>query len=95
MKTIFEEEKEREWNELNESSIKLRSRDIYDGIDDSEEMTLLDDNDNKILDALFYLPEDKAYIVLNRVHFGKLYQKNEKEALRKLISYLTYPENLK
>ncbi len=96
MKAIFEEEQEREWNKLNRNSVKLRSMDL-DEIDKMQGIVFFDDNNKRISDAEIYLPQDKAYIVINRVHFGevgKAFDEDKKEILKRMISYFLYPGNL-
>lgn len=97
MKAVFEGEQEREWNKLNGNSVKLRNMDI-DEIDNMQIITFSDDSGKKISDAEIYLPPNKAYIVINRVHFGeagKVFDGDKKETLKRMINYLLYPGNLK
>lgn len=98
MKAVFEGEQEREWNKLNGNSVKLRNMDI-DEIDNMQIITFSDDSGKKISDAEIYLPPNKAYIVIKRVHFGEAGEAvsdgDKKGTLKKMINYLLYPGNLK
>lgn len=70
MKVVFEGEQEREWNKLNVNSVKFRTGDL-DEIEKMQGIIFYDDNGKKISDAEIYLPQEKAYIIINRVHFGE------------------------
>lgn len=94
MNLIFTENKKRNWNTLNENSIQLKYTDI-DRIEDFEDVIFLDDDNNKILDTSLYLPENKAYTIFNRVHFGELYKNNKKDAMKQFLNYLFFPNHLK
>ncbi len=97
MKAVFEEEQTREWNKLNANSVKFRSNDLEE-LDDMQGIIFFDDNDRKISDAEIYLPPNKAYIVINRVHFGeagKVFTGDKKEVLKRMINFFLYPGNLK
>lgn len=97
MKAVFEEKQEREWNKLNGNSVKFRTNDLEE-IDKMQDITFFDDNDKRISDAEIYLPPNKAYIVINRVHFGevgKVFTGDKKDTLKRMVSYLLYPGNLK
>ncbi len=90
---IFEKHKERSLNVLNNDSVKL-SFNYIDKIDNFEDFTLLDENGEKILDTSILLPQNKAYIVFCRVHFGNLYENNIKIAISKLLQYLLHENDL-
>lgn len=94
MKIVFGTERKRELNILNEDSVKLSLKHL-DDLDSFEYMTFFDDNDNKILDTSLLLPENKAYMIFNSVHFGPLYKNDKKNAMKQFINYLLYPNNLK
>lgn len=97
MRAVFEEDQERAYNKLNKNSVKFRMRDFGE-YDRMQTLVFFDDNDKRMSDAEIYLPQDKAYIVLNRIHFGepgKVFEGSEKEALKRMTSYLFYPSNLK
>ena len=83
---------DRQFNTLNEKSLVLRYTDI-DNIEKYEDIEFFDKDDNKVLDVSLYFPSDKAYIILNRVHFGKLYIDNQKYIMKQFIKYLLSPNN--
>ncbi|MCM1053052.1 MAG: hypothetical protein NC483_03675 [Ruminococcus sp.] len=93
MTVTFEEDKKREFNKFNKKSVKLRYGDL-EKIEEFEKATFCDSQGNILLDAEFYCPLDKAYIVLNRVHFGDYYRENKRFALEQLIGYLLCSCNL-
>lgn len=97
MKVVFEGEQEREWNKLNVNSVKFRTGDL-DEIEKMQGIIFYDDNGKKISDAEIYLPQEKAYIIINRVHFGeagKVFSGDKKDILKRMITYLLYPGNLR
>jgi len=97
MKVLFENEQEKEWNKLNKNSVKFRLSDL-EQIEKMENVTFLDENDKKISDAEIYLPPSKAYIIINRVHFGeagRVFDGDKEAILKRMISYFLYPKNLK
>ena len=79
-------------NNWNKMSVNFRYSDL-DKIEDMKVVTLFDDENRKIVDAEFYTPQNKAYIVLNRVHFGENYQDNKVDALNKLFAFLFFSAN--
>ena len=79
-------------NNWNKMSVNFRYSDL-DKIEDMKVVTLFDDENKKIVDAEFYTPQNKAYIVLNRVHFGENYQDNKVDALNKLFACLFFSAN--
>lgn len=94
LKMVCEDEKVRQFNTLNEKSLVLNYND-FNNIDNFKDIAFFDDNNNKVIDVSLYFPTNKAYIVLNRVHFGKLYESNKKQIMRQLISYLFLPDKFK
>ncbi len=92
MIAVFNEDKKRELNKFNKRSVKVRY-DI-DDIENYESAIFYDDLGNIVLDAEFYCPQDKAYIFLNRVHFGDNYKDKQKEAFEQFIGYILCYTNL-
>lgn len=90
---IFNNRKKISQKTLNNDSIKINFC-HFNKIDEFEDITLLDSNGDKILDSSILVPNDKAYIIFNRIHFGPLYKNKPKEAMKKFIAYLLNENNL-
>lgn len=94
LKMVCEDEKVRQFNTLNKKSLILNCND-FNNIDNFEDIAFFDCNNDKVIDVSLYFPTNKAYIILNRVHFGKLYENNKKQIMRLFIDYLIFPDNFK
>lgn len=92
MIVTFNENGERKFNSLSKKSLKIRYGDFEP--DNFEIVNAYDNEGNKLLDAEIYSPLDKAYIIINRVHFKVSSKEKQKELLEQFMEYLLYPTNL-
>lgn len=92
MIVTFKENGERKFNSLNKKSMKIRYGDFES--DDFEILNAYDNEGNMLLDAEIYCPPDKAYIIINRVHFKVGSKDKQKEILEQFMGYLLCPTNL-
>ena len=83
-------------NKWNPQSLNWRSKYIDETYDSPCYIEIKDDDGDNMIDGIFSLPEEKAYMVLVRVHFGtKLVGNSDKVAyLKKLMNYFFNPANL-
>lgn len=83
-------------NKWNPQSLNWRSKYINETYDSPCYIEIIDDDGDNMIDGIFSLPEEKAYMVLVRVHFGtKLVGNSDKVAyLKKLMNYFFNPANL-
>ena len=83
-------------NKWNPQSLNWRSKYINETYDSPCYIEIIDDDGDNMIDGVFSLPEEKAYMVLVRVHFGtKLVGNSDKVAyLKKLMNYFFNPANL-
>lgn len=83
-------------NKWNPQSLNWRSSYIDKTYDSPCYIEIKDDDGDKMIDGVFSLPEEKAYMVLVRVHFGtKLVDNSDKVAyLKRLMNYFFNPANL-
>lgn len=92
MIVTFNENKDRKFNCLNKKSMKIRYGDFES--DDFEILNVYDNKGNMLLDAEIYCPLDKAYIIINRVHFKTSSKDKQKEILEQFMGYLLCPTNI-
>lgn len=48
-----------------------------------------------MLEISFYLPKDKAYICINRLHFFGSYTEDKKVAMKQFVNHILFPHNIK
>ncbi len=92
MIVTFKENRERKFNSLNKKSMKIRYGDFEP--DSFEIVNAYDNEGNMLLDAEIYSPLDKAYIIINRIHFKASSKDKQKEILEQFMGYLLCPTNL-
>lgn len=92
MIVTFNENRERKFNSLSKKSVKIRYGDFEP--DNFEIVNAYDDEGNMLFDAEIYCPLDKAYIILNRIHFKASSKDKQKEILEQFMGYLLCPTNL-
>lgn len=91
---FLEQEYKNDWNN---NSLKFRRTEIDTVYDEDWELYLYDDNGQLIVNANFYLPKDKAYVIIARVHYRErnLNNQDKVDALKQLKQYFFSPINLK
>lgn len=92
MIVTFNENRERRFNSFNKKSMKIRYGDFEP--DNFEIVNAYDNEGNMLLDAEIYCPLDKAYIIINRIHFKTSSKDKQKEILEQFLGYLLCPANL-